>query len=368
MQKLKIILLSLLLSSTVVHSQKLVTFKENNKFGFKDLKGNVVIQPKYDNAVDFFDENIGAISINNKWGFINSKGVELTELKFDAFQPENEFKIIWVAKNSKVGLINFQGKELTKTIFSDVKGFVSGSIAPVKTDSLWGYINLNGKFVTSSSYKDADNLINNRAKVVIQKDGNRRVGFIDQTGKVVIPFEYPDCTNFDSNGIAIMNDEDFNDQAIDTMGRVVIPFCYSISGFNKGLYAVKKTRDDFYVLVDSKNNIRRSTKYTWLTCSSDNLKIWRIIENGKIGYIDENFNVVIKCIYEDGSIYYTDLIPVKLNGKWGVVDLKGKVVIPFEYDKITNYNVKKGYPFIAEKNDLKYEINSEGKVLNKIGF
>ena len=48
-------------------------FKVNNKWGFYNENGEIVIQPKYDFIIAFQD-GICPVSIGDKWGIIDKKG------------------------------------------------------------------------------------------------------------------------------------------------------------------------------------------------------------------------------------------------------------------------------------------------------
>ncbi len=56
------------------------------KCGFLDIKGKVVIAPKFDFA-HYFTEGMSGVRVNNKWGFINKKGAIVIPLKFDYVLP-----------------------------------------------------------------------------------------------------------------------------------------------------------------------------------------------------------------------------------------------------------------------------------------
>ena len=56
------------------------------KCGFLDLKGKIIIAPKFDFA-HYFTEGLSGVRVNNKWGFINQKGVIVIPLKFDYVLP-----------------------------------------------------------------------------------------------------------------------------------------------------------------------------------------------------------------------------------------------------------------------------------------
>lgn len=55
--------------------------------------------------------------------------------------------------------------------------------------------------------------------------------------------------------------------------------------------------------------------------------------DGKWGIIDKSGNVVIPCKYDNEYLSFNeDLAAVELDGKWGFIDKSGKLVIPCKYE------------------------------------
>ena len=68
---------------------------------------------------------------------------------------------------------------------------------------------------------------------------------------------------------------------------------------------------------------------------------FRIIENGKVGMRSVEEAIALNPEYDDicftydeHEFFYMSFFPVKKNGKWGLVDSKNEVLLPFEYDFI----------------------------------
>lgn len=59
---------------------------------------------------------------------------------------------------------------------------------------------------------------------------------------------------------------------------------------------------------------------------------FKIVENGKVGYIDQNGKVVIQPIYLNGADFSEGLAAVRINGKYGFIDISGNFIIPAKYD------------------------------------
>ena len=63
-------------------SGKLVSIRENGKFGYINLDGQVVIEPQFDDT-HFFSKGLAAVKINGKFGFIDKTGKMVFEPQFD---------------------------------------------------------------------------------------------------------------------------------------------------------------------------------------------------------------------------------------------------------------------------------------------
>ncbi len=149
----------------------------------------------------------------------------------------------------------------------------------------------------------------------VKKDG--KWGFIDTTGKVVIPCQYDDASWSFSEGLTCV-EKDGKYGFIDTTGKVVIPCQYDDASwsFSEGLARVKK--------------------------------------DGKWRYIDTTGKEVIPCQYDNGYSFNKGFVVVVKDMKFGFIDLTGKEVIPCEYDCVEYGEgyftlIKDGYLTILDK-------------------
>jgi len=116
-----IILLFAMLGSSVGQAQ-LIPFCStvNEKYGYQDEKGTVVVLPKYDLAYPFV-EGMAAVRIGGKYGYLDATGREVVVPKYD---------FTW--------------------------HFIGG-YATVKSGDLFGFIDKTGKEIVSPRYEDANN-------------------------------------------------------------------------------------------------------------------------------------------------------------------------------------------------------------------
>ncbi|MEG0826220.1 MAG: WG repeat-containing protein, partial [Bacilli bacterium] len=90
-----------------VFSEGLVPFIMNNKFGYRDKQGNIVIKNKFEYA-DLFSEGLAQVKVNNKWGYIDKQGNIVIKNKFEGAGDFSE-GLASVKINGKWGYIDKQG-------------------------------------------------------------------------------------------------------------------------------------------------------------------------------------------------------------------------------------------------------------------
>ena len=86
------------------YSDGLSAFKQNDKWGFIDVNGKVVISPVYDDCQDF-SNGVAAVKMNGQWGYIDASGKVLIRPAFEECTPFVR-NVATARKNGKWGVIN----------------------------------------------------------------------------------------------------------------------------------------------------------------------------------------------------------------------------------------------------------------------
>ena len=133
-----------------MEANKLIPKKDNDKYGFSDLEGNWVIEPKYDEAGEF------------------------NYYDTDTRNPLNAP----ITLNGHQGRVRPDGSYLIEPVYNKIWGYTEG-FAIVKKDGKWGYIKSDGRFLAEPQYDMAMEFSNGKAYVKI---GNKK-GYIDRNGK-----------------------------------------------------------------------------------------------------------------------------------------------------------------------------------------
>lgn len=129
----------------------LALVKKDGKWGYIDKNRHVKIPLIYDAANNFTDK-IVKVKKDNLWGYINTSGEEVIPVDY-YFCGDISNGMIVVGKGGKYGFIDRNGNKICELLYDRVEPFGDGGTA----------------------------------KVVL----NRMFGYIDKTGKVIVPIEHP---------------------------------------------------------------------------------------------------------------------------------------------------------------------------------
>lgn len=212
---------------------------------------------------------------------------------------------------------------------------------------------------------------------------NGRVGYIDRTGVLRIQPQFAHGWKF-SEGLACVVQMNGQTGFIDATGRLVIPAKFDSSygcfnEFHDGLSAVsigsswvkrhgKLVQTGEWGFTNKRGTFKVLKNVGFVSDFREGLAFFH--KGNLTGYMDRNFNIVIKPRFKsagnfyfgraraedsDGKEYYIDKTGKKLfpnwnggefqdsraffekNGKYGFIDLNGKIIIPAKFDNATHF-------------------------------
>jgi hypothetical protein len=96
-------------------------------------------------------------------------------------------------------MINKDGKEVIPFKYENVFYFNENNLAVVVHKKKYGFINKKGELIVRAKYDAAEDFYESLAVVGLKnKEGKLLYGYIDETGKEVIPCIYTNASSFDS--------------------------------------------------------------------------------------------------------------------------------------------------------------------------
>jgi len=268
--------------------------------GFIDKTGDLVIEPKFRDAKDFY-EGLAPVKSkeNKKWGYIDKSGEFVIEPQFD-----------------------------------DADVFSSG-VAAVEVNGKWGYINKTGDFIIEPSFDKPTRFVEGLAVMSSQDTG--KSGYVDATGKFVIDPQFEYASRYFSEGMALVlkDADDFTTAGfVDKEGKFLnIPIeSLNYNGFfSEGLYAVRKKGEEYYGFIDKTGQFIIEPKFLSSSDFSEGLASATSQDGGKYGYIDRTGNMVIETNYDltypfsDGlALVCSDVLS---ENTYGYIDKTGNYII-----------------------------------------
>ena len=189
-----------------------------------------------------------------------------------------------------------------------------------------------------------------------------RWGYVDRTGKVVVPFVFEKATPFDGGHAAVMQDGRW--MIADSTGRLVAPprLLSSLGRFSEGLAPARLTAGGLWGFVDLTGAFVIPPRFTsvdpfsqglasvafmghWFYVkptgeivfdvlhyrsypfTADGLALFQAARDGAYGYLRRDGTVAIEPIFPEARSFSEGLAPVRIGDRWGYITTTGKVAI-----------------------------------------
>ena len=224
-------------------SEGLAAVRVGTKFGYIDTKGVIAITPQFDQASAFrygraavklccgpffdgADSKVGRVG-KNRYGFIDKDGKYVGTPSLLWVQSGFGGGFTLVRVDGGYGIMDRSGKVVIADKVEEVGwggsgGFTAG-LAPAAMGGKWGYIDTTGKWIIDPQFESAHDFADGLAQVTV----GGRWGYIDQRGKFVVNPQYWSGHQF-SEGYAGFSSDSKTWGFIDTTGRVVVPAKFGV--------------------------------------------------------------------------------------------------------------------------------------------
>jgi hypothetical protein len=258
-------------------------------------------------------------------------------------------------------MITLKLQEKLKGQYDNVWDVAEGFAAVLK-DGKWGFVDTSGKLVIPLQFEDPAQF--NHGFATAKKDG--KVGLINQSGNVLVPFLYDYIGSY-NDGLFSARDFKSKYGFIDSANNVVIPFEYdevNISWFSGGLAIVQKGNK--YGAIDKTNKTAVPFEYDELGMNDGFEPGYAVGKKGnKVVLVDKTGKLVELpniALYESIQPIENNqfIVKEKATGKQGIVDLTGKVIIPINYKSVSNFY--KGYA-VVEGDSGRFLLTEKGTTL-----
>lgn len=325
------------------------------------------------------------MKINLKYNFLLIFSLLLTsQTTFAQKLPE----LIPYRKGDLWGFCDKNRKIVIPCTYAKVSPFYEGLARVSNKGEKYGFINPKGEVVIPLKYDWAHSVYQGWIYAEQRlKDWGNVGGFIDITGKTVIPFQIktppiplPEASRhiFSQDLMALPWIDKPGNEAkygyINKQGTFIIkPSYFYATRFSSSVALVRTEKDKGYAYINPKGEVL-FTKEKYYSSAAFSEGLARVRLNSKIpaeamkqGYIGADGQVVIPLAYYTFNEFKEGLAAVqKYNDKdqegqkWGFLDKNGGLSIPFQYEQAFNFN--NGLA-LAVKFDKVGFINTKGRVV-----
>lgn len=182
-----------------VFSEGLAAVRKNDKFGFINSSGKIIIPFNFDASLDFSEGICGVAKLMGtedstfyEWTFIDKTGKQVIN---SVFEEVHEFKmgLASVKSNGKFGWIDKSGKFVFGNDFDECKSFSEG-FASYSKGGAWGLINRKGNIIMEPSFSSIGDVKEGMA--MFSLGIGHSTGYVDTTGKIIIKPVFQSVSEF----------------------------------------------------------------------------------------------------------------------------------------------------------------------------
>lgn len=323
---------------------------EGYRFGYADRTGKIILDTLYNEVsrlTEVEGDNVYLVtSSNGRYGvYKNNKEILANEYTDISFDQNNDLLI--VKKGQSQGVVDLEGNNIVPIDYDSI--IIGGKYIDAQKGEEIVVFDSNGNNLNTDilSYNQVSDLA-----IVIDKNNNYNI--VDSSGNKKLKENYTYIEYFNNNYFIVTKDGKTG--VIDGNGTVKINFNYdaiqAIDDTNV-LQAIKTDENKTYI-IDSNMNIHEEIVNANVIKKDNYIKVY---SETQIKYFDLSGNeITYKEIYLNNALYASES-----NGKWGLVDSNGKMVVNYDYDMVTEQN---GNVFGVKKDGVWQVVDTTGELVS----
>lgn len=342
-QLIKSLLILFLLNTTVsVFGQTKVDMEFipvliEGKWGYIDLHGNIVIDPRFDSAGVFYDglAKVGLTLDNDNqevYGFIDHNGTYVIEPKYiDAtyFSEGIAFVVnpdLYIEAIDTKGEILYQLGESIEQVSVFRGGWAKVQVAGVLNEDTYRFINKSGETELSLSHVIVNDFSEGLCAVLVMDDrlDSWLWGYIDTSGEMLIPARFDFADDF-KDGQAVVKGMDGGYGVIDRAGNYIIEPIYDYIMPDEDEFIF--VQEDRFGRINREGNITLKPKYGAISVFKEDMAVAYPLEGELCGYIDRSGNYLIEPNFVMATPPKDDMMIVVTNdGSWRLMNKEGNYI------------------------------------------
>lgn len=302
-----------------------IKIRHNNREGFIDKTGKILIPPVYQFARRF-TEGLAAVKKNNLWGFIDTTGKLVIPHRFSQVRAFS-YGLSIVEEGGKSKLIDREGKIQCIVDYPEVELF-SSQLIGVRENGFWKLLNTSGKVISGSDFNELKSFETlyvpkhpglSSGWVIYRKQD--KWGLINPAGKIISEplFDKTLGLHFVTSKLIylpIMKDKKLLNGLINTQGKLLVPLKYhaTFDSFKDTSFIIMKASlvNDTDMVLNAQGEILIAADQGYEDIGTLSEGLARVQKGGYSGYVDKKGKLVLPRIYFEASDFSEGLALVKL--------------------------------------------------------
>ena len=268
------------------------------------------------------------------WGFVNQDGFFIIPPVYDSVLSSFENGRILLGRYFAeidpnrlfIGIVNERNEPIVPVAFVSIGTIANGFIPAQNRHGLWAIYDTTGRLVHEPEY---DSLIHARkGSIWVRKQG--KWGALNGMGKYMIQPKYKYVQTDTGESSLVTKFSEFN--YMNAKSEPILSFeCDSVINFSKGTYqyfqnercglrSVKEDSKSVYTFIGKPINQRA------VAC-----------KNGKCGLLNLQGKIILPIVYDSVMIDQSEFVRLKKNRLWGLVDRIYFPKIPHQYKYLKNF-------------------------------
>lgn len=357
------------------YGDSVITIIENQKAGFIDIDGKVISPAQYLLEVGFttiyksplnvFSYNSALVYNGEKFLLIGKDGQSLVEDDIEILSKINNTVVY--RKNSAYGLMDASGKPLTEAKYLQIQPVIDGKLYAYigMRDGMrvWGLLNEKGE-TKSLAYFDEIQLINKGDRFYVKAFlPSGKQALFDENGEILFqplyqstePTIYPnyfDVTENTKHGIVSSDYVLYVPTAYEQVQVSVLGEDTFFVAINDGVSFVLNKNNK--LLAHYGGNIMGFISYSDenVVFVADSFLNYGVMSSQKGWLIPPKYIDALGCV--------NNSVILKKGKKWGALDLEGREIVPFEYNKV-KVSAKQSFVVFYEGKNNSLLLNDKGE-------
>ncbi len=355
-------------------SEKCIISSKQEKETVYDYNGKQIIP--YSDRIRFVAEDRLFVLKDKTWYLYDLEGKQVSSREFkEDYQFEND-KALIINEDNQSEIIGKDGQTLHK-FSAQIYSFTSYPFLITKNRATgkYGLIDIEGNILADEIFDDASpEYFGTKEYVYLRKKG--KITVFDKKDKKLYPGNFKFLTPLFNDLFSVYSDQSKKSGIVNLQGDIIAPqeydFIQSFSISGKDFIYLKKGNEDKFLDKDLKNILEENTRI--IAFYPDQLIIKKQNSYYRFSVLDKSVSVLkdIDFIKEQEpdffnifNLYSKPVVCRNSNNLYGIINEKGKEIVPFIYDDIIVFENSEN-EIVVKKQDKYGVVNFQNEPLKDV--